>query len=67
MDWLEQLRRQKEEHPKIMADLAAGMSVIQVATKYGISRGRVYQIKAKYAEPNDGSKKRRKAAKRPTR
>ena len=48
MDWNEQVRRRNEEHPKIMADLNAGMSAEEVRKKHDISRARVYQIKAKY-------------------
>ena len=45
MSWTEQMRRRNEEHPKILADLNAGMPVAQVAIKHDISRARVYQIR----------------------
>ena len=48
MDWNEQVRRRNELHPQIMADLNAGMPAEEVRKKHGISRARVYQIKAKY-------------------
>ena len=56
MDWTEQVRRRNEEHPKILADLEAGMPVGKVAKKHKISRARVYQIKAKF----NGKDKKRK-------
>ena len=48
MDWKEINRRHTVIRPKILADLAKGMSAIEVANKYGISRARVYQIRDKY-------------------